>query len=258
MDRRDGLVYGAVRFPIRESEPAAMHDTPTDGQPSLFVFPLVRHISARVTPLFYRSPLSANQVSFLSLLLGLGASWSVGQGSYGMEVLGGALLVTCYVLDNCDGEIARLKGQCSEFGRRLDNFVDWAVHTAFFAALGWGMTQTNGQQVWLWLGGIAATGSTINYVIGTIAEEREAAERREVAAAGGDEAKSEAPPAKRPETLRQWIMFAFRKLSRADFCFIVMGLAVFGGTWILLPFGAIGAQAFWAVHLAPGAREYHV
>ncbi len=216
--------------------------------PSLF--PLVRHISARLTPVLCRSSLSANQVTFISLLLGLGASWSFGVASRGLEILGGGLLVACYVLDNCDGEVARFKGQCSEFGRRFDNFVDWAVHTAFFAALGWGETQAGGQQVWLWLGGIAALGSTINYIIGTIAEERESAKRQEAAA--------KETPAKRPETWRQWIMFAFRELSRADFCFIVMGLAVFGQTWILLPFGAIGAQAFWAVHLAPGAREYHV
>ncbi|MDA1090843.1 MAG: CDP-alcohol phosphatidyltransferase family protein [Proteobacteria bacterium] len=232
-----------------------MQDTPTDQPPSPNVFPLVRHISARLTPLLYRSPLSANHVTFISMLLGLGAAWSVGLGSHGMDVLGGVLLVACYVLDNCDGEIARLKGQSSEFGRRFDNFVDWVVHTAFFAALGWGVTQTSGQQVWLWLGGIAAAGSTINYVIGTIAEEREAAERSKAAA--GDEA-SGATGAKQPETWRQWIMFAFRELSRADFCFIVMGLAIFGQTWLLLPFGAIGAQAFWAVHLAPGAREHHV
>ena len=32
-----------------------------------------------------------------------------------------------YVLDNCDGEIARLKDQCSTFGMWFDTLVDWIV-----------------------------------------------------------------------------------------------------------------------------------
>ncbi len=218
------------------------------------LFPLVRHISLRLSPVLGRSPFSANQISYLSLVLGLAAAWCMLYESYWIKVAGGILLVSCYILDNCDGEVARLKGQCSEYGRRLDNFVDWAVHTALFAALGVGVASSSGQDMWAWMGWIAALGSTINYIIGTIAEERQAKSGKTDHDIPADE-EPEQPP---PENIGQWLMYAFRELSRADFCFILLGLTLFGITWVLLPLGAVGAQAFWVVHLLPGARERHV
>ena len=41
----------------------------------------------------------------------------------------------------CDGEIARIKDQCSYFGMRYDSFVDFIVHVAFFACLGIGVAE---------------------------------------------------------------------------------------------------------------------
>ena len=229
------------------------------GMPSrpLHIFPLVRHISARLTPVLRRSPASANQITLGSLLLGLGAGWSMTYATQPAAILGGLLLTICYVLDNCDGEIARARNQCSEFGRRFDNFVDWAVHTAFFVALGWGVAKATGQTSWMWLGGIAGAGSSINYVIGTIAEERQTAVRTRMPKPDAGQGAGEAGR-QRPKRWRQWITFAFRELSRADFCFIVLALAAFDVTWILLPLGAVGAHAFWISHLLPDARKYHV
>ncbi len=217
-------------------------------------FPLVRRISSRLTPLLERSPLSANHISLLSLAFGLAAAWSVIYDEYWMTVIGGFLMVGCYVLDNCDGEIARLKGQSSQFGRRLDNFVDWAVDTALFVALGIGVAGSSGQEIWAWMGWSAAMGSTINYAIGSIAEERQV----KSGAGGGDVQAAGNPGRTPPETAGQWVMHVFRELSRADFCFILLGLALFGYAWVLLPFAAVGAHAFWIVHLLPGARERRV
>lgn len=49
---------------------------------------------------------------------------------------GGVLPFVACALDNCDGEIARLKNQATRFGERFDSFTDWVVHATFFAALG--------------------------------------------------------------------------------------------------------------------------
>ncbi len=218
------------------------------------LFPLVRRISSRLTPILGRSPLSANHISLLSLALGLAAAWSIVYDEYLMTVIGGFLMVGCYVLDNCDGEVARLKGQCSQFGRRLDNFVDWAVDTALFIALGVGVAGSSGQEIWAWMGWSAAVGSTINYAIGSIAEER----RMISSGSGEDVPAAEKSGRSPPETIGQWLMHVFRELSRADFCFILLGLALFGYAWVLLPLAAVGAHAFWIVHLFPGARERRV
>ena len=141
--------------------------------------------------------------------------------------------------------------RCSEFGRRFDSFVDWVVHAAFFAALGAGTAAVRGGEVWLWLGWIAAAGSTINYVVAFYLEfrDREAGESDPHAAPGD---------AVKPANWKEWCVFALRELSRADFCFIVLVLTLFDVRWVLLPAGAVGAQVYWATQFIRRAREFHV
>ena len=42
------------------------------------------------------------------------------------------------------------------------------------------------------------------------------------------------------------------------FCFIVLGLALFDLTWVLLPAGAVGAQVYWAALFIRNVNEFHV
>ena len=217
------------------------------------LFPLIRHLSAQLTPLLARLPFSANQITFASLVLGLGCAWAVTQEGRAMTIAGGWLLVLCYLLDNCDGEIARLKGQCTAFGAFFDTFVDWIVHTAFFAALGVGVAAATENGLWLWLGWIAAAGSTINYLIRLVDDwHQHRAGQDGHDFTSGDEAQSP----RRPEGRRQWAVYIFRELFRADFCFMVLGLAFFDVLWLLLPLGAVGVQVYWMAQLIRGARDY--
>ncbi len=219
------------------------------------LFPLVRHLSYRVTPVLARTPASANQITFLSMVLGLACNWTMMTGNYALAVFGGVLLVLCYILDNCDGEIARIKDQCSAFGMRFDSFVDWVVHASFFPALGFGVAASTGEDFWAWLGWIAGAGSTINYGVGFLLEYRD---RKRGKGTDDPTGRAAAVEARLPETWLEWLTFAFRELTRADFCFIVLGLALFDVTWVLLPFGAIGAQVYWASQFLRSAREFHV
>lgn len=222
------------------------------------LFPLIRQISYRVTPVLVATPLTANHVTAISLVVGLSAAWHFSLGGFVNSLIGAGLFLSCYILDNCDGEIARIKGQSSEFGDKFDTFVDWVVHAAFFVALGVGYADQTGQRIWLWLGLAGGLGSSINYFIGLIMDARF---RRQIEATGEDydptgrEGVETAPV---PETKVQWVMFAFRELSRSDFCFIVLALAAFDHVWLLLPAGAIGAQVYWMMQFMRGARDYHV
>lgn len=209
---------------------------------SASIFPLIRLISRPVTGILIRLPVSANQVTAASLVFGLGSAWAAARGSWESDVAAGILMVVAYVLDNCDGEIARIKNQCSVFGMHFDSFVDWAVHTAFFWGLGVGMSASSGIEFWNWLGIAAAAGGTINYGLGY------------VLGPGPTTAES----IRSPVTIGDWTLFAFRELTRADFCFIVLGCAVFDVLWVLLPAGAIGAQAYWLTALFKRSREFHV
>ncbi len=67
-------------------------------------------------------------------LAGLAAAIALGRGS----LLVAALLVQLKtLLDNADGQLARLTGRTSAFGRYLDSEVDLLGNAALFGALGW-------------------------------------------------------------------------------------------------------------------------
>jgi phosphatidylglycerophosphate synthase len=67
-------------------------------------------------------------------LAGLAGAVELGRGS----LLAAALLVQLKtLLDNADGQLARLTGRTTDFGRYLDSEVDLLVNAALFAALGW-------------------------------------------------------------------------------------------------------------------------
>ncbi len=214
------------------------------------LFPLVRHLSDRVTPLLVRLPISANQITALSLLSGLAAAWLLSQSTWAANVEAAGLLIVAYVLDNCDGEIARLKNQCSNFGMRFDSFVDWVVHTAFFLGLGLGVSTVTGVEYWNWLGWVAAAGGTFNYALGWVFDYLDGR-----SAALNEEPE---PGAVEPSGAIEWTIFVFRELSRADFCFLVLILALADALWFLLPAGAIGAQVYWMTQFVKAARRFHV
>jgi phosphatidylglycerophosphate synthase len=65
-------------------------------------------------------------------VVGIAAAVELGRGS-----LIAAALQLKTLLDNADGQLARLTGRTSAFGRYLDSEVDLLVNAALFAALGW-------------------------------------------------------------------------------------------------------------------------
>ncbi len=216
------------------------------GRPGA-VFPLVRHLSYWPTRLLYRSPATANQVTAGSLAFGLAAAWMFLDPDRGSTMVGAGLLLVCYVLDNSDGEIARLKSQVSDFGGRFDTFVDWAVHAALFVALGIGVGERTGEDIWLWLGVLAAVGGTINYGLDSLRDSgARMFEGQERMVEGG------------PDGSKTDRTAYTSRMVRADFCFIVLALALADLMWLLLPAAAIGAQAYWMIQFAKGFRRHHV
>lgn len=215
------------------------------------LFPLVRHLSARVTPLLAATSLTPNQITALSLVFGLGAAAAVTVPGRAGALAAALLLVVAYVLDNCDGEIATLKNMRSAFGHQFDTFADWLVHSAFFAALGWTTAQAGGGPLMAWLGALAAVGGTVNYGLALWFERRRIRDGEGTATPLGGEGD-------RPGTTTERAVFVFRELFRADFCFLVLGLAAFDVLWLLLPAAAAGAQVYWLGLLVARGRNYHV
>jgi phosphatidylglycerophosphate synthase len=219
------------------------------------LFPLIRQISKRVTPFLLLTPLTANQLTLISLVLGCGAAWMLMQGTQVAVWQGAILLFGAYVLDNCDGEVARARGQASPFGAAFDDVADWLVNTLFFVGLGYGYADFTGERIWWWLGIAAGAGGTCNYFLAQWFKFRD---RRAALEVDADDDIDEDADETSPTTLGGWLIFAFRELARADFCFLVLILAALDGLWLLLPAGAIGAQVYWMMSFVREARRYHV
>jgi len=218
------------------------------------LFPLIRHLSWRLTPVFIRLKFNANTITIFSLVSGLCAGLLLAQGTQTSSIYGAIAFALAYLLDNCDGEVARATGNISRLGARLDDIADWLVDAAFFAGLGIGVAVMRGADIWMWLGFAAAAGGTIDSAIKLFRT------RDEIPEQTGDR---EATPmfvkeSRVPKDLTDWVFLFYQKLSRADFWLIVLVLVVIGWQWVLLPLAAIGAQIYWISGLSPRARGWEV
>jgi phosphatidylglycerophosphate synthase len=214
------------------------------------LFPLVRQLSYRLTPILLKTSITPNQITALSLFFGLLCAICFILGNYIFGIIGALFLTISYTLDNCDGEVARFKKMSSEFGAKFDDMVDWMVDASFFAALGYGTSQVMNQPFWFWLGCAAAAGAFIDYIVDLFYyarnKQKEDSKTRE----------ERAIDFKQPSNTVDWLIYIFHKLSRADFCIIVLSLAILNLAWILLPFAAIGAQIYWITDLFERTRGF--
>lgn len=88
-------------------------------------------------------PITPNQITAVSLLIGLAAGWFYAQG--GSAVHWGALLfVLATFLDHADGELARMTGKTSRFGHVFDHIAGGITHVVLFCAIGLGLAPSAG------------------------------------------------------------------------------------------------------------------
>ncbi|HET9491944.1 MAG TPA: CDP-alcohol phosphatidyltransferase family protein [Methylomirabilota bacterium] len=111
-----------------------------------------RRLSRPLSRLAVRWQMTPNQVTLLSLIVGLGAAWCFGQADLALALLGFALYAVAVVLDHVDGEIARVTLTESSFGAKLDVAVDTAIHALLVMAMGGAAQRVAG-------GGAALSGS---------------------------------------------------------------------------------------------------
>lgn len=91
-------------------------------------------------------------ITALAALIVASAPW------WPLHVLAGLMIQFASVLDGCDGELARLRAQSSEYGGWLDAILDRYGDAALIAALTWQAMQLGGFHIF-WLGTAALAGS---------------------------------------------------------------------------------------------------
>jgi phosphatidylglycerophosphate synthase len=177
-----------------------------------------RRISLAITRRLVGTRITPNQMTLVSLTIGLlGAPFFLSAEPL-LQIVGSLLFLTHSILDGCDGELARLKFQESVSGARLDFWGDNLVHVAVFGCMagGWAMAEAS---LWpLVLGALAITGTGASaYLV---------AHRDGGAAAAG-------PPGRLADAV-----------ANRDFIYLVLVLACFGRAhWFLIPV-ALGTPIF--------------
>ena len=86
-----------------------------------------RPLAYAFVALVYRSAITPNQVTFLSLVAGFAAAVCFVFGTPQAMLVGGALLWSSAILDGADGILARAKRVFSDVGRAIDGVTDAAV-----------------------------------------------------------------------------------------------------------------------------------
>ena len=93
-----------------------------------------RPLAYAFVALIYRTPITPNQITLASILVGFLAAGCWWHGTREAMVWGGVLLWTSAILDGADGILARAKQMFSELGRALDGTADLFVAVLMLVA----------------------------------------------------------------------------------------------------------------------------
>ena len=132
-------------FWIDVDDPAAFHkaeqallkrlrDKPNDGPVARY---LNRAISVRISRYLVQGDMTPNQISLFSFLCSVLAAGLFALGGYVALLLGGVLAQFASIIDGCDGEVARLKYQSSDFGGWFDAVLDRYADAFLLFGLTW-------------------------------------------------------------------------------------------------------------------------
>src|SRR3984957_1207672 len=195
-----------------------------------------RPISLQISRRLAGTAITPNQMSLISIALGIcGGPFFLSSRPL-MQTIGALLFLAHSILDGCDGELARLKFQQSRWGGVLDFWGDNVVHTVIFGCMGIGWSLAAGA-IWpLWLGAGAVFGTlgSAGFVYWRLMRAKDGGETLFTSV-------SDAP--ERPLTR------LLDSASRRDFIYLVILLALFGrSNWFLVMAG-IGAPIYFLLVL---------
>ncbi|MGZ3787321.1 MAG: CDP-alcohol phosphatidyltransferase family protein [Bacteriovorax sp.] len=98
-----------------------------------------RPLAFIIVKTFYAFPITPNHYSFLALLSGIASGFHFLKGTPEGFQKGAFFFLLFAILDCCDGMVARLKKNGTEFGRLIDGIVDYLVNIIAYFTLAIGM-----------------------------------------------------------------------------------------------------------------------
>ena len=112
--------------------------------------PMVRQVA--------RTGMRPNTVTVIGFFFTIAAAVPLVSGGYKGLVLGALLQWFGSLLDGVDGKLARLKGQISVTGAKLDSWLDMVYYAVLFGALGIGLSRDHAPALVAALAGVTLTG----------------------------------------------------------------------------------------------------
>jgi phosphatidylglycerophosphate synthase len=196
---------------------------------------LTRHVDRRIsralTRLLLPTTVTPNQVTLLSVAIGIGSGLLFATGNQPAAIAGALLFLFSTIVDGCDGELARLTFRESRMGERLDLVGDNVVHIVLFGGIAVGLHRQMPTSRITVLGTLLVAGVLLA-----------------MAAVSWSFLLRRATPAQR--TL-------FETFASREFAYLLAILTVFGKLEWFLWIAAVGTYAFVAALLLLGTRETH-
>jgi len=201
-----------------------------------------RRVSLQISRLLAPTAVTPNQVTLISVAIGLCAAPFFLSAFWACQTVGGLLFLAHSIVDGCDGELARLKFQESRYGGVVDFWGDNVVHVAIFAcmAIGWALSSAATWPLGVGAAAIVGTLGSAGFVYW-----------RQMRAKDGSGPLFTSVSAAPDDRLTRMLDAA----SRRDFIYLVPVLGLFGKANLLLLLAAVGAPIFFFSLVFLAVRE---
>jgi len=148
---------------------------PTDG-----IFARTnRRISIPISRWLIKYPITPNMVTYFTLGVSIAAGVFYGLGGYWNMLVGAILSLWASILDGCDGEVARIKLQYSDFGCWLDSVCDYLSYFSIFTGMAVGFARHTGNRAYLMWGWALLFGAVFTVILAMIGRRRLSGDRPE-------------------------------------------------------------------------------
>jgi len=115
-----------------------------------------RYLSFFITPFFLKLNISANVATYFSGGIGVLAALLICWGTRQYLIIGLWFYLFSYLIDFVDGNIARVTGTATFFGKFIDGYVDIITQTALRLSLAFFVFVNNGPPYLIWIGVLSA------------------------------------------------------------------------------------------------------
>ena len=213
---------------------------PTDGIFAQFN----RRISVPISRQLIKWPITPNMVSLFTLAVGFVSGLFFACGGYWNTLFAAVLSVWASILDGCDGEVARLKLQESDFGCWLETICDYLYYLFIFSGMAIGLVRRSGSTYLVWTE-LLLVGAVVSFLVAGMGRRRIAGARPEQYL-GIWQAQAESRRSNPIMYVGRHCEFLIRR------CFLpyaLLAFALLNITKVAFVLSAIGANVVWFISL---------